>query len=282
MNNIVNEDKKYNKKFLVKKDNNYFKNEPVEIKLNMKENIGYVMEENIENFSVEENYDIYKDLRKEDQIRIDTIKKMYSDTKNGKENNKEKEKDNNGKNENKENKKEEKQNKDRENIENKVNTKDINKPEEKEVKEDNKGDKNEIVEVKKKENEIKENKIEQPENQTKEKENQEVKPQNEITEKNEIKPENETALIKETKLKINQKEEDENEINTSTHPEKQLEKEKVQIINNGVDKEEEKIQTLPEYYKDLIKIKLEYGQAWIHKSRVEKIIHLEDKAKNKK
>ena len=80
MNNIEIEDKNNNKKFITKKDNNFFKYEPVEIKMKMSDNIGYVMEENIEDFSVDENYDIYQDLIKEDQLRIDNLLKKEKET----------------------------------------------------------------------------------------------------------------------------------------------------------------------------------------------------------
>ena len=67
MNNIVeNKDKK--NKFVINPDKNFFKNEPVEVDMNNKQNFGYVMEEKLVDFHVEKNIDIYKDLKKENKI----------------------------------------------------------------------------------------------------------------------------------------------------------------------------------------------------------------------
>ena len=358
MNNVVNIDKKNSKKFGVQKDNNFFKYEPVEIKMKMKDNIGYVMEENLENFSVDENYDIYNDLKKEDQIRIDELMKKDEYKKyieKEKENNKEKEKNNSDKNENKENKKEEKKeekkedkkeekkedkkeekkeenkDKDKEKIENKDNEEKKEK-EEKEKKEETdkkeeKEKKEKIIEIKKDEGELKnsdeikksnqenESKKPKPEDQTNEtveinkgneinqipdtnpekeiKDNTEIKDENEIILTNEVKPitdiieKNEIVLEKETnedtdsKPQNEIKENEENKINiTSSKEEKENNEELNKDINDNNKKEEIK-EPLPEYYKDFVKIKLEYGSAWIHKSRVEKIVTLEEKEKNK-
>jgi hypothetical protein len=76
MNNIKLNDKK-NKKNVI--DNNFFRYEPVEVKIKTKYNIGYVMEEKLIDYNVDENYDIYNDLEKEDKIRIDNLIKRDGD-----------------------------------------------------------------------------------------------------------------------------------------------------------------------------------------------------------
>ena len=110
----------------------------------------------------------------------------------------------------------------------------------------------------------------------------EEQPVKDTIEKNEIVLEKETKENIDSKLQNEIKENNEKEkiINiNSSKDEKENGKELK--INNNDDKKEEIKNPLPEYYKDFIKVKLEYGLAWIHKSRVEKIITLEEKEKNK-
>ena len=77
MNNIDIIDKK-NKKFKLNKDMNYFKYEPVEIKLDTKNNIGYVMKENIENFSNDDKeYDDKENNKKEKYLIMNYYYKNF-------------------------------------------------------------------------------------------------------------------------------------------------------------------------------------------------------------
>ena len=313
MNNIVEIGDKKNKKYAIKKDNNYFKYEPVMVNLDMKNNIGYVMEENISNFSVDEKYDIYDDLIKEDKIRVDGLKKKYGvdkeENKDDKkiEKNKDKEKKNEIKGDDKkEEKKEENNNKNEEQKNTIIKTEENKeKPEEKnEIKneektlkdeENNKIDKNEIVENKTNENEIKENpESKKEENEIKE-EKTESKDNKEIedkTQKEEIKES--TSHKVETEIKEKKELEKENEIKENnesnnetletaeiTEVKNENEEEKAKKLINGENKE---ATNLPDYYKDLIKIKFEFGYGYINKSRVKKILSLEEneKSKNKK
>ena len=196
MNSIKLNDKK-NKKNM--KDSNFFRYEPVEIKMKTKHNIGYVMEEKLIDFKVDENQDLYIDLEKEDKIRIENLIKRDNEK------------------ENKENKEE--PNKTEENKEKKeIKT---NEPKKEEVKEEEK----------------------------KEEKKEENKDKNEIVineDKNEIIIEN--------------KNENENE------------------IDNGNKKEKEE---LPEYTKDIIRVKLEFCDGWIHKSHIKKLISFEEREKQK-
>ena len=147
MNNVEKNEKE--KEVKIKLDKNFFKGEPVVTNYGE----GYVMEDNIDEFIFDENYDIYDDLRKRDCKRIEKIIKKDKE-----EEEQEKNKD---KNENKEENEEDK------NKENKKEEEGKKKEEEKigEKKEDNKDDKKEEnkddkKEVEKKE-EIKEEKIEE-------------------------------------------------------------------------------------------------------------------------
>ena len=256
MNNIEIEDKNNNKKFITKKDNNFFKYEPVEIKMKMSDNIGYVIEENIEDFSVVENYDIYQDLIKEDQLRIDNLLKKEKEN--------EKQKDENktpAKNEKKEN-----------------NTQIYDKKDNKnEIKKENKekNDKNEIINETKNENEIKENKKEEKGKENIETEETKKNKENNKNEITEIKKEENTNNINENEEKetISTKSESQTDENKETN--------NLSEINDSKDSFDSiKKEKLPEYYKNFIEIKLEFGKAWIHKSKVEKFVNMEEKEKN--
>ena len=234
MNNIViKEDKK---EPILKKDSNFFKNEPVITEYGE----GFVEEENLVDFKVDENYDIYKELEQTDEERIAKINKKYED-KNKKETKedktKEKDKKEESKIENKDNKEEKKE---------EENKKEIEKEKEKnlENKEKNKNEKNEI-------NEIKEKPLSEIEAENKKSEN--IDKKEEIISNNEN---NENKII----------EKGENQtLNKNGKNESNKDEESNTIENNN-----EKNNTLPEYYKDFIKVKFDYGNGWILRKNVKK------------
>ena len=239
MNNIKLNDKK-NKKNVI--DNNFFRYEPVEVKIKTKYNIGYVMEEKLIDYNVDENYDIYNDLEKEDKIRIDNLIKRDGDEA---ANNKTK---TNEKDSNKENNKENNDNKkntEKENNKEETNKKDENK-EQKEVK-PTEPKKEEVKDENKKEEEKKEDKIE------------EHKDKNEINTSEEKKSDDKNEII------IENKNENENELENKK--EEKIEKKEKEV--------------LPDYYKDIIRVKLEFCDGWIHKSHIKKIVSFEEKEKEK-
>ena len=296
MNNIELIDKK-NKKYAKKKDMNYFRYEPVEIIMENKQNIdnkpnkdnknnkqiiGYVIEENIEQFSVDDNYDIYNDLIKEDKIRIDNLIKKEGDKKketteeeknkneNEKNNdNKKKEKEsidnNNKKNENEKENKEEKKN---ENENKKVD--ENNKEEKNEIKEEitenNKKEKENTEDTKKVENDKKEeNKEDKKEDENKK--NDDIK--NEI-DKNEIKIE-----IDKNNEQLN--ENDKNEIKENKNEIKDGdENAKKEVSNNDKNEKSSNYDK-----KNYVKVKLEDREDIFLKSKVRKIVCFEEKEKEK-
>ena len=79
MNNIIieykDEKKEKIKDINIKKDNNYFKGEPVKTEYGE----GYVMEDNIHDFTFDEKYNIYDDLIKRDLSRIEKIIKTQTE-----------------------------------------------------------------------------------------------------------------------------------------------------------------------------------------------------------
>ena len=87
MNNIIIKEEKGKKETHINEDLNFFKDEPVITDYGE----GYVIEENLKDFNIE-NYDIYKDLEKEDNLRIESIIKKYEE-KDKKEKEKEKKED---------------------------------------------------------------------------------------------------------------------------------------------------------------------------------------------
>ena len=354
MNSIVSEqnDKK-NKKFMMTKDMNYFRYEPVRIDMKTKYNLGYIIEENSDNFKYDENYDIYIDLRKQDKIRIENIIKKDGDKKDGKKNendinkkeenknikgvdekdkiNESKKLENKEQNNNKDsnNESQKKENNNKETNSNKIETNNLNKKEENTKKENNneeikkennkENDKNEIKdkqenkeikdennEVIKKENNNQKNEEEKIENKENSKENENEIDINkgdnkENLGKDNLKQEKSNKNDKEIetdvkgneeKNKINKDEKsmnDKNEIKSNEKDIKIEQNENQNIISNEENKNiSKKIninkegEILPEYYKDLVRVKLEFCEGWIHKSRVEKILNLEEKEKNKK
>jgi hypothetical protein len=94
-------------------------------------------------------------------------------------------------------------------------------------------------------------------------------------EKNKINKE-EKSLNNKNEIKSNEKdikiEQNENQNIISNEENKNISK-KININKEG--------EILPEYYKDLVRVKLEFCEGWIHKSRVEKILNLEEKEKEK-
>ena len=288
MNNIELIDKK-NKKYAKKKDMNYFRYEPVEIIMDNKQNvdnkqpnkdnkdnknnkqiIGYVMEENIEQFSVDDNYDIYNDLIKEDKIRIDNLIKKEGDKK---KETREEEKNENDKNN--DNKKKEKETIDNNKEEKK------NEKENKKVDENNKEEKNEIKEEitdnNKKEEDTKKDNDKKEENKEDKKDenkkNDDIK--NEI-DKNEIKIENENELKKNEQLNENDKnkiKEDKNEIKEIKVED---ENERKEVPNDDKNKKSSNYDK-----KNYVKVKLEDREDIFLKSKVRKIVCFEEKEKEK-
>ena len=148
MNDIIIKEEKENKKTPLIKNINFFKGEPVITEYGE----GYVIKENSNNFKYDETYDIYDDLKKADDLRVENLNKKYQkednnkndtkkenkekDVKNQEITNKQKDENNtentnkeNNKNDNKEQNKEENktnENKIIENNENKINIKDDN------------------------------------------------------------------------------------------------------------------------------------------------------------
>ena len=226
MNNVIiqyknNDKKEKDKEVIIQNDKNFFRGEPV--KTNYGE--GYVMEDNIDNFPYDENYDIYDDLKIKDDLRIEKIikKQKEEDERNKKENDKEDKDKNEGKeNESKDNDDQNKENK--ENNENKDNNK---KEEQKENNENNKNEeKNDNmnkteeqknnIEVDKNESNNKQNGENQNEKQNNEKEdiniNKENKEENKEVNKEQNKEQNQNEPIEENKNKERENEKKEEEI----------------------------------------------------------------------
>jgi len=282
MNNIVIKDKK---NAVLKPDLNFFKGEPVKTEYGE----GYIVEENLVDFKADENHDIYDDLKKKDKLRIeDIIKKEKENDKKNKKDDKKSEK-----NEDKENKKED--------------VKDVNKDNEKknEVK-----DKKESKENKenKESNENKENKESNEKNEDENKinnnineinqlintlinkiindvvENVEQKGKNEIKEKNE----NNNKIVEEKEDENNKQKDVEKEENKNIiSNENTINEIKEENQNNiNLNKDEEKV-SLPDYYKDFVQVKFDYGKGSILKKNVYKNNHIlnvekDDKKEEKK
>ena len=73
MNNIIIKKDKDKKEVSIINDLNYFKGEPVKTEYGE----GYVVKENLVNFDFDEHYDIYDDLKKEDDLRVENLNKKY-------------------------------------------------------------------------------------------------------------------------------------------------------------------------------------------------------------
>ena len=206
MNNIVPIEEKNSKKLMVKNDQNFFLNEPVRIEFSNGYKCGYIMKENLEEkFDIKDNNNIYDNLRKEDQIRIDNIIKR------DKEKDKEKNKD-----------------KKEENI--------INE----------------------------EQKSESPKEELNNKEKNEIEIDKEKIGKVEINSDNRTEI---------------NEISTKSNEINELQNEEFKDDNDEKNNNKE---ILPDYYKNFVRVNLEFADGWINKKRVNKIITLEEKENSKK
>ena len=221
MNSIIIKEEKGKKEAIIKEDLNFFKNEPVVTKYGE----GYVVEENLTDFKVDENYDIYKELERADELRLDKIKKKFE----------------------MEDKKEKKEDKGKEN-------KNENKDDSKE-KSENKEEKNE----------------------------------------KELKKE----IINEKEEKNSDEKKEDNQENINDKKEEKVQKEKInadninKIIDNGKEDEQKEknhnnkdnitknIEGDQECYRDLVKIKFDYGNAWINKKNIKKYNSLKREKDNK-
>ena len=243
MNNIILKGEKDKKEAVFKKDKNFFRGEPVITKYGE----GYVVEDNLVDFEVDEKYNIYDKLKKEDDLRVENIikKDKENDKKNKKDKKEEKiedkkeqkaddKKDNKDKAENKKEEiKEDKIIENEKNSENKnVNDKsnennnknEENKKEESKTEEKNKNEENKKEENKNEENKNEENKNE--ENKNEENKNEENKNEENKSEENK----NEENKNEENKNEENKNEENKNEENKNE--ENKDEQEKGSIIKD--------------------------------------------------
>jgi len=257
MNNIVLKDGKDKKNAILNKDLNFFKGEPVKTPYGE----GYVVEENLVDFKADEKHDIYDDLKKKDIKRIEDIVKKEKE--NEKKNKKEDKKSD--KNEDKESKKEEvKDNEKKNEIKDKEESKENNdKKESNEKKEDENKINNNLNEINQFIN-ILINKI-----------------INDVVENTEKKDKNEINEINENSNKI-----EENENNKQKDVDKK--EENVIIISNensineteeesqisiNLNKVEEKV-SHSDFYKDFVKVKFDYGEGSILRTRLIKNKHI--------
>jgi hypothetical protein len=265
MNNIVFKDEKDKKNAVLKKDLNFFRGEPV----NTPYGDGYIIEENLVDFKVDEKHDIYDDLKKKDKKRIEDIIKK------DKENDKKTDK-----NEDKESKKEEVKDKNKDNDNEKKN--EIKDKEENQENKEKEEDKNKINNNKTEINQLINTLI--------------TKLINDVVENVEQKNKNQ---IKDINENINKIEENENEINEQKDVDKKEEntiitsnenviseiKEESQDKTN-LNKMDEKVSG-PGYYKNFVKVKFNYGEGMILKKKVTKNNHIlnvgkDDKKEEKK
>ena len=229
----------------MKKDLNFFKGEPVTTKYGD----GYVMEENLTDFKVDENFNIYDQLKKEDDLRVEKLIKR--DKENDEKNKKDKKEQNE---ENKEGKKEDNKgdkNEDKKNEENDVNIKnekDKNKDIKEDKKEESDSNKNEDNQEKKDGNDIKEEhkneNISENNDENSKQNKEEMKSKNNEEQINDIKPQNDEKDKKENNI-INEDKEDNNN-------------------NITINEKDDKI-SHPECYKDFVKIKFGLGEGMVYK-----------------
>ena len=236
---ILKEGKAY-----MKKDLNYFKGEPVKTEYGD----GYVMEENLTDFKVDENYNIYDQLKKEDDLRVE---KLIKRDKENDEKNKKDKKDKKEKNEENKEAKEDK-NEDKKNEENDVNIK-----KEKDQNKDNKEDKKEELDNNKNgDNQEKKDDEQNKENGKNENINiKEKNDENSQQNKEELKNKNNEEQINDIKSQNN--EEDKNKNNIINEEEEN--KNKITI-----NKEDDKNSHL-ENYKDFVKVKFGLGEGMVYK-----------------
>ena len=110
------------------------------------------------------------------------------------------------------------------------------------------------------------------ENKINEEGNDKQKEENNIV-NNEIKEKTQIIEIKEDNINQIEEEEEEEEINEIDTSSKINERKKNRII---------KKEKVPENKKDFVKVQFEFGQEWIHKSRVKKLIFIGENEKNEK
>ena len=299
MNNIILKGEKDKKDFAFKKDMNFFRGEPVITEYGE----GYVVEDNLVDFEVDEKYNIYDKLKKEDDLRVENIikKDKENDKKNKKDKKEEKiedkkeqktdeKKENKDKTENKkeeikeDNKNENEKNNENKNVNDKDNennkneenniNKEENKIEEKSKNEENKDEqeKDNIIKDEEKKDKIEQNNLNKEETEEKvdnkniEKEDEDNKEKNQEEVKEDKKDENENKVDK-----INDKESTEKNINNeSPNQINEIKTNKPEEENqNKIILNEEK-KPLPDYYKNFVRVKFDYGEGWILKSKVKK------------
>ena len=264
MNNIIVKDKKE----IINKDLNFFEGEPVITKYGE----GYVVKENLYDFKVDENYDIYKDLEREDILRIENLNKKYKkeDKIKKEEKEKEKEKEKGDKNKDKKDKDEK-------------NNKTINENKNEEKKENQNIDnkiqnevKNEIIENKNEQNKDEKN---NNENENKNSDNNQIiesEKENDINEKN-IKDNNINNNNKVNEIDKNKEVNEKTQVNVETDTGKNNE-----IITDGDNNEKDNNKDSQDYYKNFIEIKFDYGKGWIYRKNVQKYIEIKTKKEKEK
>ena len=210
-------------KAFMKKDLNYFKGEPVKTVYGE----GYVIEENLTDFKVDENYNIYDQLKKEDDLRVEKLIKR------DKENDEKNKKDKKEKNEEKKEETKGDKNEGKKNEENDVNAKN---EKEKEKEQNKEGKKEES-------------------DRNKNGDNLEKKDSDENKEKD--KNVNKDIQINNIKTQNNEKDKKENNIINENEEDN---KNKINIINEKDDKISH-----PENYKDFVRVKFGLGEGMVYK-----------------
>ena len=285
MNNIILKEEKNKKEIVIKKDLNFFRGEPVITDYGE----GYIIEDNLVDFEVDEKFNIYDKLKKEDDLRVENIIKR--DKENDKKNKKDKKiedkkeektdekKDNNIKTENKkeeikeDNKNENEKNNENKNVNDKGNennkneennnNKEENKIEDNNKKEDNKNGQeksNMIIDEEKKDKNEQNNLNKEEEiakkadnkNIYKEDENNKEKSQEETNESKKDETESEMN-------KINEKESSDIKDNEGLNQINEIKTNKPEEENHNTIKVNEEKKPLPEYYKDFVRVKFDYG-----------------------
>ena len=238
-------------KACMKKDLNYFKGEPVITQYGN----GYVLEENLTDFKVDENYNIYDQLKKEDDLRVEKLIKR--DRENDEKNKKEKKEQNEENKEKNKGEAKEVKNEDKKNEDNDVNAK-KEKEKNKDNKEDNKEDKKKESDNNKN-GDNQEKKDSEENNEDGKNENINIKESNDENSqqnKEELKNKNNEGLINDIRTLNNEKDKKENNIENENEEDN---KNKI-IINSKDDKNSH-----PEYYKDFVKVKFGLGEGMICK-----------------
>ena len=131
MNDIIIKEEKENKETPLIKNVNFFKGEPVKTKYGE----GYVIKENSNNFKYDETYDIYDDLKKADDLRVENLNKKYQKEDNNKNDTKKENKEKDVKDQEKTNKQKDENNTENTNKENNKNDNKAQNKEENEINE---------------------------------------------------------------------------------------------------------------------------------------------------